>query len=1077
MDIVNQFPVLPIRIPGLDLWCTEIIEEVARIWHAEIAWCKFAQSITRTEFKRLPDIKSMFSQQFKPNGTTTARAVKRARQSIFGTMYQKAGPISRLFEIQQAYKGLQPLLGDKSLAGAPWIPVTKRPLRSQGCSTARSNTRGEFSIDTQSPDYMTDTPPLATQFPPVRHISGARSSEKAARDHLNLENRIAKFQYELNGTEYENFSEVIRTLYERACDGDFRQKKDISLIYEHISDFYATKILTKAEVARVKPQASVAGSSRTGEPNKAEPIHKTKQPIERTQKAHRKEATAVSQPTGLTNRDRRAQLQAALAEVKRKQESGAARNASVSQERTSLEAPRNPPRSRDSAAVPPRQDLGDEAARKLTKKASRKSLGSQENVKAPVARPSTPTPVGEPMEGIAIESKNPEPSNGLRSKKGRLNIRHSMPTSLEGPKTETSGKHEPSAKRQAHGRLSHPGPGAEHPSRAQIPSTVSRSPIVIDSTPPLSGKPTAKLPLKATQDASSRKVRSHDAPKAPASDVERTTAAPLEKVKDVAPPPIPSESEHEQPLSTPQRSQSRAKKSQIEKRRRSDSPPQPASPPKSAVKIKEEPSDINSIITNSEARGPTRPDTEVSVPQQPEDLLTRLNRTLELLRNEKEQDKVLPERTRVPEEQAKSLATNAALWPQPKRELQKHMRAVPNLEPRDNGNRTCRYPEDFEPYNSTIETSTEPGTQASKGKEKADAENQPENPAPGEQHVFTLASQPAEEDGDSDDEPVVDWPATPPSQLKDPFNRPNEVFEENSDVESVLDNRPPPGSSVQTPEASEYERTPRKVKGVTVKTNTLVSSLRKAVAEKYTPPRRRPPAFPVPPSSAPSSPELPVVTHQVVHTATRESSDLDEEMGLEEPQPVDKEEEGSEEEEGVEVEEEYNDDDDDEEEEEEEEEEGESEVQVLQTQSSPARRHQTPQPQGPQVNQGVQITPRVISSSQVERPETPRSSPNVSKRKADQISVSPAKAGSAVSPMIRNPKVLKMEVSEIGEMLVKRASAAVASSKEGVRNDLNISAAELAKGRPGRMGTVRAQLAMERDAYFNSLEHSDSDSG
>ncbi|KAF3126527.1 hypothetical protein TWF594_001112 [Orbilia oligospora] len=48
-------------------------------------------------------------------------------------------------------------------------------------------------------------------------------------------------------------------------------------------------------------------------------------------------------------------------------------------------------------------------------------------------------------------------------------------------------------------------------------------------------------------------------------------------------------------------------------------------------------------------------------------------------------------------------------------------------------------------------------------------------------------------------------------------------------------------------------------------------------------------------------------------------------------------------------------------------------------------------------------------------------------------------------------------------------------SKEGVRQDLNISHADLAKGLPGNQGKVRAMLDQLQEKWFAGLPDSESD--
>ncbi|KAF3171832.1 hypothetical protein TWF751_006135 [Orbilia oligospora] len=1080
MDIVNQFPVLPIRIPGLDLWSTEIIEEVAGIWYGEIAWYRFSQSVSPRQFRKLPSIKTTFLKRLQTESKIKT-AVRRARRNVFESIYHTEGPIGGLFEIRQAYRILQLLLKNKPQTPVLRIPGTNRPLQNQGYSTSPEE---DPEIIFQSQETTTGTPQFATQFPSVRHVSKIRH-EKEYRENLDLEKRIARFRYDLDPVECDNFSEIMRTLYVRAQQGDFETGGDTSSVYRHISDFYAMKILAKVEITRVKPQASGVRSSRPSElkkNKKEEPVQKAKKPAKQPRlEAPRRESSIIAPSPRVVDLSGREKLQAALTKIKKQQAIEAAQKASGSP----VAVPGSQSRPHSSLAIPAshRKVPEDKSFPQLTKKASSKSLRSQEDARTPVDRASPPPLDGDPMEGVTVHmaSQYQDSSNGLQSKMGRLNTRRSMPTLSEGPRAKSGVKltqNGSSAERKARDRLSHPGLKDSHSPQISAPTPVSRSHIVLDPTPPLPEKGTLRLSRKEVGETLTRKTSAQNDPKQSTPEYGRRTPAVFEKRNGSAP-PAPFDSEYEQPPTGLQHPQPRKKMPQLHAMETEKSVSPQLSSHSPAIVVKAEPSDtVPRIASLPGAREASRPDTEMTELPQPEDLLTRLNTMLQLIQNEKDQDKILPERTQVPEDQARELSKHTALWPLPKKELQKHMRAIPNLEPKDIGAPTCRFPEDFEPYNSTIETSTQPGTQANqKRKETADlvTVNQPKNLVPGEQHVFTLTNQSVEDD--SDDAPEG-WESTPRSKLIDPFDRPNEVFE-NSDAESLLDSNPPPASSMQSPKISGREQTPKKVKSALVKTNTPVPSLRRLVAEKYTPPVKRIVGVPLP-SSPDGDDDLADNMYQKRFTATKNTTKArhqtgDEDDEMEEVQPAHEEERiGNERGEGKEVEgdEEY----DDEKEDQEEGGEEECEVQVCQTQSSPNLRYQTPRRREPQPDQVVQVTPIAISSSQLGYPGASRSSPNISKRKADQISFSPVKAGSAVSPMIRGPKVLKIDGAEqVMGTLIQRANAAIASSKEGVRQDLNISHADLAEGLPGNQGKVRAMLDQLQEKWFAGLSDSESD--
>ncbi|KAK6349204.1 hypothetical protein TWF730_009955 [Orbilia blumenaviensis] len=1079
MDIVNQFPVLPIRIPGLDLWCTEIIAKLARIWYIERAWQRFSQSMSHMGFREVQDIKSTFLQLFQANDKTMARVVKRARRNVFESMYCKEGSIGSLFDIRLAYKNLQSLLKNE--------PQSLEPSQySHGFSATQQRTKEGRVGNFQSDDEMLGTQ-FATQFPPS---SSKRGKEVGSTP--GLEKRIARFQYDLDPVEYENFNEIVRTLYSKASDSEFNYRAGVTIVYGHISDFYAAKILAKVAIAQVKPQKLIVqrrrpiGTTREIKIKKelvreVEPPEKPpsppKIPIVPPKKTIRPESsrkeTKVLPPQARPGG--REQLEAALARVKKA--TLAAEQAHGTQRSTTLEAPRNPS-PYDTPAIPlPHADAHNKHSQKVVRKTSTNSFSGQEHTKAPATRPSAPLPAGDPMEGVITEPKRLETSRELQSNRSKPNIRHSVPIlseelGIQGIKPSQDKSY---TKRQGSVRPSQPAVAAEHPSQAPAP-LVSRSPIVLSSTPQSSQRPAPKHRLEETGKPPVRKTLTQNASKPPAPDTEQNVPIPVKvKLEGVEPPSTQAEKEPERVHSVPQQAQLQGRTSRLQAQETSNPPSTQSSPqpPKFPAAIKVEPSYADSISTNPEARETTCVDSEISVPVDHPNLLTKLNEILQHLMNEKAQDKVLPERTRVPEDQAEALSKHSALWPPPKRELQKHMRAVPNFEPRDDGTCTWRYPEDFEPFHSTIETSTQKSTDLKQKRKQKTADNQPEAPAAREQHVFTLTNQTVQEE--DSDEPKIEWAATPLSQLKDPFDRENEVFE-NSDADSFLDADPPPESSMPTPVASEYERTPRKAQKGIGKISTPVSALRRAVVEKSTPPKRRVVGVPMRPSSPVEGDSSVAVKQEELPATATQGNDSDT-MAAEEAGAVVGERPRDGEDIQDEGEVEYYEDADEEDEGEEEESEGEeeNEVQVCQTQSSPYRQHKALRQETPTTHD-LHMTPRVLASSPFESPRTPpRSSPGISKRKADEISISPAKAGSAVSPMIRGPKHIKLEeAAKIGETIVKRAKAAIASSKEAVRQDLNISQADLANRTPGDIRELMAQLEMQRDAHFNGPSSDDS---
>ncbi|KAF3909425.1 hypothetical protein AA313_de0202005 [Arthrobotrys entomopaga] len=456
-----------------------------------------------------------------------------------------------------------------------------------------------------------------------------------------------------------------------------------------------------------------------------------------------------------------------------------------------------------------------------------------------------------------------------------------------------------------------------------------------------------------------------------------------------------------------------------------------------------------------------------------EDLLTRINKMLNLIRQEQEYDKMLPDRAVVPQEQAEMLSKISALWPPPKMELQKHLHKQPKLGMKGMPPRTLEYPRDFEPYHSTIETWSTESTQnnaqqhqpANKSTRRPENGNSTTTINQPEQHVFTLTNQPAPEE---EEEAEIEWEATPKSQLKDPkkFTRmqeenEGEQSEDDSDAESYLNDQPPPASS-----AEQYAVPAKLIEAQREHQREIaqVANPSSVALAKSSPPRAQIPGYRMlsspPPTSTPNTPRNSrmvrvagcpgtVATRSPVSSAARvpvvPTDPPSDNMGNEEEAQNQQEEEGY--------------DDDSESEEEEPEARKEIEVQVPQTQTTTSGTMNSTEFETATENQSGQIhegekeaeersPQRIISSSQLERPVTPPTiSPGASKRKADELESSPVKAGSLASPRIfRNTKVVKVDeglMMRNFKFLGKHLDAVVASSKAGVRKALRISEDDL----------------------------------
>ncbi|KAK6538711.1 hypothetical protein TWF694_010286 [Orbilia ellipsospora] len=432
---------------------------------------------------------------------------------------------------------------------------------------------------------------------------------------------------------------------------------------------------------------------------------------------------------------------------------------------------------------------------------------------------------------------------------------------------------------------------------------------------------------------------------------------------------------------------------------------------------------------------------------EPEDLLTCITNTLNLIRQEQEYDKILPDRAVVPQDQAEMLSKNSALWPPPKMELQKHLHKQPKLGLKENENTTT-------------------------------AANPPE------QHVFTLTNQPVPEE---EEEAEIEWEATPKSQLKDP--KVNMIQEEgqgqesdnDSDAESYLNDQPPPASS------AEQHAVPAELLLAQKEHQNFMAQTKGSsgpAMPKSSPPRAHIPGYRMPSSPAPTStPNTPMgsrkalgASNQLPGAARSPSPTTARVLAIVDDSPGEAEEEEEEEEE----EEAQNKDDDYDDETEEEEPEGQMEsiVQVLQTQTTTHEPENSTQFETATENQSGQTREeeemeerspqRVISSSQLDRPVTPPTiSPGGSKRKAEEMESSPVKAGSLASPrIIRNTKVVKVDESlamRNFRFLGKQFNAAVASSKAGVRRALKISEDELNQS---DLESLEEKRRREREEFF-----------
>ncbi|EPS42102.1 hypothetical protein H072_3812 [Dactylellina haptotyla CBS 200.50] len=930
----DTLPASPIALPHPEQWSRVFVNAIAEIWYNELAWLVFSQNLTTEENTNLFETKTTFSRKFRPSKKPILKAAKIAMQNVFEPIYEEDATIGRLFEIKRVFNDTKPILESRSQNLPPrlsYIPGTHRPMPTKGSRYSISYRSSSSAVSSQLDGFGTQS--FATQFPARQRASNPSASDLV---NMDLERRVSRFKLgEIADQEYTNFCEIIRSFYDKVKDGCFQEKQELGIIYDHISDFYATQTLNKLTILRSQSREA---SEPAVKPN---PIRASKQTDAAPEPLPAKEATAT--PSKTQNLIGLERLKAMLAAAK-------SPNTSIDNSKL-VSTPR--------------------------------SAGSL-----------TPTTL-EPREKHGIKQVVPATSR-----------RHSAIPNLRSTEVEKAAppRVQPEVLLPRSEQKSLPTIKANNKHRHQS------SPMVLDKQ--------LEPPSSTRISDASRAQRTRP------TEQEKSESAPKGRRREV-PPPVDIEK--------------RSPKIKVEEQEpefiQEDfivKPEPPAPGPIQRQPIQTEPD--RDFLPDAPAVVPAQP-------SEPEDLLTRITRMLDLIHKEQEVDRLLPERTRVPKDQAAMLSKSSSLWPPPKVELQKHSLATqPKRALKGAPPRKLQYPRDFEPYHSTIESwSTEGPRELEQNANTTDVRSEPQ--AAREQHVFTLENQPEATEEDQE----VDWSPTPPSQLKQPGAvrmveelQDDEAEEEDSDAESILNNEPPPGSSMEPPvEPSQLAPTQMSLRAGA---SRAITSSAAPARGKSSPPRARPMAFGAgsspPPSSMPATP----------HNETDEEGDK-EMIGREEAE--------KEVDEG-------------------EDEKPEEEIQVLQTQTQPSQEDDEDvfetageSQEGTLPERQEQSPERIISSSQLSRPTTPTASPNATKRKADELDSSPVKAGSHASPRIVRIKALKTDDESANQnlgRLTKNLEAAARAGKAVIRKTLNISDAELD---PTNLNSEEERIRRDRESFLN----------
>ncbi|KAK6347215.1 hypothetical protein TWF696_007288 [Orbilia brochopaga] len=771
---IADFPVLPISLPSPEQWGSNIVQRVAGMWLVEIAWHKFASSLTCSDARNLAEIKYAFGQKFQRNDKAMSKVIRAAKRTVFDPLYHQECPVTGLCDIRRVYIELQWILEPKRAASSTpvsYIPGTRRLLlvtASESQSAGRGRTHGAFS----SQEDMMGTQSFATQFPVAHYASVVPSQSDSSPD---IECRIAKFRFdEVDDAERDNFCIIMRTLYEKVEQGEHRGK-GASAISDHIADFYAVPALRAVEIGPRRPMQEACRRVVVEPPPTTLPQqHQTDGDITM------EDVSSASEP---------------------KQE-----------QRPIIEMPRhNTPKV--SVKRPLKLRSKEDINRLLSSKKPRLAATTAPLVDA---KPVEPTPSVHTKPSQANESTVPIPAPPTETRKDKVPSpvqQKSYPPDdqptrlpLERSGSAKTPQRVPSPSTILLNVISHDD-GEEHNiTNGSEPRDLLRGVPIIpsgDESRKLRTKPSIRTTeeyQKRQPRARGRDVRKHD-PDAvvPASDDE---SEPILKLvtrpgKEISPKrhPRPSGSRSEdhgssrtEPHTVPsgQQHMHHSTPHNPDTQMESQSPVEAAdslSPVR--VKIEEQSQDHRLQTENVKPQRPPSnpPPAAPDAESDSDDSIPKIIAAVKRFREELERKPEPVKRARVPRDQATALSKASALWPPPNGDLQNRVRIEKQPTQKGGSHAPLEYPRDFRPHDDPIENSTVAGTQSQR---------------PGEQR----------EGEHSDGGETVDWEPTPPEKLKVPNRRivddEGEATNDGSDEDSnessdddELNPNPPPASSAE----------------------------------------------------------------------------------------------------------------------------------------------------------------------------------------------------------------------------------------------------------------------------------------
>ncbi|KAF3936562.1 hypothetical protein ABW19_dt0203570 [Dactylella cylindrospora] len=243
---LEKLPTIPILLPLVQQWVGHLISGIATKWYMEVAWYNFYGTLEHAEMRYANEIKVVFRRHFQGAAKTIlGRLARLAGKEIFDPMYMKSGPISKLFEIRRVYKELADILSRKPTdeQNSVNLPCTRRPIKSPKDREASSQ------------ENTSSTQVVATQFAAANVPSSPPVLKIGQTTLLELKARILNFEFgELNRGMRDDFIEIVRSIYQAVERGDFHKNQRSSAIEEHISDFYASRILVNLHSREPFPQ-------------------------------------------------------------------------------------------------------------------------------------------------------------------------------------------------------------------------------------------------------------------------------------------------------------------------------------------------------------------------------------------------------------------------------------------------------------------------------------------------------------------------------------------------------------------------------------------------------------------------------------------------------------------------------------------------------------------------------------------------------------------------------------------------------------------------------------------------------